>query len=112
MHLLEEFEKKKPLIVSKLSIKYYLFGVNEFMFKAKKEANKHNGSTRGKEHEGRSNEEGDTGFGLDFTLTLQMWISSKQQNFLAATLTPRVANWPLKLIGILVFRCLGVKSGP
>jgi hypothetical protein len=106
--------KKKTLIVSKLSIKYYLFGVNEFMckaIKAKKEANKHNNSTRGKEHEGRSNE-GDTGFGLEFTLTLQMWISSKQQNFLAATLTPRVANWLPKLIGIFVFWCLGVKSGP
>jgi len=38
--------------------------------KAKKEANKHN-STRGKELEGRSNEEVDTGFGLEFTLTLQ-----------------------------------------
>ncbi len=80
--------------------------------KAKKEANKHNNSTRGNEHEGRSNEEGDTGFALEFTLTLQWGISSKQQNFLAATLTPRVANWPLKLIGIFIFWCLGVKSGP
>ncbi len=69
-----------------------MFGVNEFMrkaVKAKKEANKHNKSTRGKEHEGKSNEEGDTGFGLECTLTLQMWISSNQQNFLAATLDPK-----------------------
>jgi len=79
--------------------------------KAKKEANKHNNSTRGKEHEGRSNEEGNTGFALEFTFTLQWGISSKQQSFLAATLTPRVANRPLKLIS-LFFWCLGVKSVP
>jgi hypothetical protein len=80
--------------------------------KAKKEANKHNNSTRGKEHEGRSNEEGDTGFGLEFTLTLQMWISSKQQNFLAATLDPNGSKLASQVDRYLNFSMLGVKSGP
>jgi hypothetical protein len=80
--------------------------------KAKKEANKHNNSTRGKEHEGRSNEEGDTGFGLEFTLTLQMWISSKQQNFLAATLDPNGSKLASQVDRYLHFSVLGVKSGP
>jgi hypothetical protein len=50
--------------------------------KAKKEANKHNNSTRGKEHEWRSHEEADTGFGLEFTLTLQWGFHPNNKIFL------------------------------
>jgi hypothetical protein len=42
-----------------------------------------------------------------------MWVSSKHQYFIGATLAPKVANWPPKLIDTLFFFfSFRAKSGP
>ncbi len=82
MHLLKEFEKKNADCIQVITKNIICLGSMSSCVKPLRPKRRQTSTTRGKEHEGTSNEEGDTGFGLEFTLTLPCGFQPNNKIFL------------------------------